>query len=522
MNSRLLLVFFISKRQLVKTIEKVQKIVQKRTNSESHMASCVRRWKRGQIMSLFSTLLADGGYACYSLGCPFINREYDGCKPWSDNFTDNVKQLNSYYAKSFNRKYCNNYLSVSTFKTGSTRKEFNVKEVKRLYVDLDAHDNPFNLDEAKLLTNYMIDNWFDDLELPEPNYIIFSGHGLQVLFTLNACDDVDEWKRYQTALLKTCQKLLKDLKEHSLSDASIVAVEHEPEIDNLKDASRVLRVPNTTNYKPDYEYVDVKLLYQNEDHAYTLNELNANYTAFSNDNLGSKKEKKKNQKKTKSEPSEREVDMSGIDMNDKQGIDPHFFEIIDKTIRPRLSDLETLIRLRNEAGINGGYRNNLIAIYIPTLVSCGYKNEDVVKEAHRINSLFNKPLKQAEVNDWLNSCLKKKEIVNVDGKKGVSRVYYRFYTNTIIDKLQITQEEQESMQVLCSEALKKKRSRDKQKDVQNANRREVYKEKTAEKRKAKEERNNRIHKLSADGLSVRQIAKQLGVNASTVSRVLNI
>ena len=471
-------------------------------------------------MSLFSTLLVNGGYACYSLGCPFINREYDGCKPWSDNLTDDVKQLNNFHANSFNRKYCNNYLSVSTFRNGSSRRESNVKEVKRLYIDMDAHDNPINLDEAKLLASYMIDNWFDECELPEPNYIIFSGHGLQILFTLDGCNSAPEWKRYQTALLKTCQDLLKDLKEHSLSEASVVAVEHDVSIDNLKDAARVLRVPNTTNYKPNQEYVDVKLLYSNEDNAYTLNELNTNYEAFSDDNLVTEEKKKKTQKKTKSEPTERDVDLSGIDMDGKQSIDPHFFEIIEKTIKPRLSDLETLIRLRNEAGINGGYRNNLIAIAIPTLVSCGYKNDDVVKEAHRINSLFNKPLKNAEVNDWLNSCLKKKEIINADGKKGVSRVYYRFYTSTIIDKLQITKEEQDSMQVLCSEALKKKRSREKQKDVQNANRREVYAQKTAEKRKTKEERNNRIRKLSADGLSARQIAKQLGVNASTVSRVL--
>ena len=472
-------------------------------------------------MSLFSTLLVNGGYACYSLGCPFINREYDGCKPWSDNLTDDVKQLNNFHANSFNRKYCNNYLSVSTFRNGSSRRESNVKEVKRLYIDMDAHDNPINLDEAKLLASYMIDNWFDECELPEPNYIIFSGHGLQILFTLDGCNSVPEWKRYQTALLKTCQDLLKDLKEHSLSEASVVAVEHDVSIDNLKDAARVLRVPNTTNYKPNQEYVDVKLLYSNEDHAYTLNELNTNYEAFSDDNLVTEEKKKKTQKKTKSEPSERDVDLSRIDMDDKQGIDPHFFEIIEKTIKPRLHDLETLIHLRNDAGIVGGYRNNLIAIYIPTLVSCGYKNEDVIKEAHRVNSLFSKPLKRAEVNDWLNSCLKKKEIVNADGVKGVSRVYYRFYTNTIIDKLQITKEEQDSMQVLCSEALKKKRSREKQKDVQNANRREVYKEKTADKRKVKEERNKRIHELSADGMSARQIAKTVGVSVGTVSKVLN-
>lgn len=472
--------------------------------------------ERGQNMSLFTTLLSNGGYACYSLGCPFINL----AKPWRDNLTDDVKKLNSYHASSFNRKCCNQYLSISTFWNGSSRRESNVKEVKRLYIDMDAHDNPINLDEAKLLSDYMMDNWFDELELPEASYIIFSGHGLQVLFTLDGCDNVLEWKRYQTALLNTCQDLLKDLKEHSLSEASVVAVEHELEIDNLKDAARVLRVPNTINFKPNQEYVDVKLLYSNEDHAYTLNELSTNYEAFSNDKLGAKKEKKKTQKKTKSEPTERDVDMSGIDMNEKQGIDPHFFEIIEKTIKPRLTDLETLIRLRNEAGTDSGYRNNLIAICIPTLVSCGYKNDDVVKEAHRINSLFNKPLKNAEVNDWLNSCLKKKEIVSSDGGKGFSRVYYRFYTNTIIDKLQITLKEQESMKVLCSEALKKKRSRDKQKDIQNANRREVYAQKTADKRKAKEERNNRIHELSSDGMSVRQIAKQLGVNASTVSRVL--
>ena len=254
---------------------------------------------------------------------------------------------------------------------------------------------------------------------------------------------------------------------------------------------------------------------------YTLNELNANYEAFSDENLVAKKEKKKNQKKNKSEPTERDVDLSGIDMDGKHSIDPNFFEIIEKTIKPRLSDLETLIRLRNEAGTDSGYRNNLIAIYIPTLVSCGYKNDYVVKEAHRINSLFNKPLKQAEVNDWLNSCLKKKEIVSADGKKLVSRVYYRFYTNTIIEKLQITKEEQEEMQVLCSEGLKKKRSRERQKDVQNANRREVYAQKTADKRKAKEERNKHINELSADGMSVRQIAKTIGVSVGTVSKVLN-
>lgn len=463
-------------------------------------------------MSLFSTLLSGGGYACYSLG-----RTYDNRKSWTDNLVDSVEQLNMYHDNDYKRNQFNNYLSVSTFKSGRSRCEANVKEVKRLYLDMDAHDNPINLDEAKLLANYLIDNWFDECELPEPNYIIFSGRGLQVLFTLVGCTNVTEWKPYQTALLNSCQKLLEELKHHSLSEASVVAVEHDVSIDMLKDASRVHRVPNTTNLKSN---VAAKLLYANEDHVYTLNELNANYEAFSNDNLVTEKKKKKTQKKIKSEPSERDVDMSGIDMNEKQGIDPHFFEIIEKTIKPRLSDLETLIKLRNEAGIDGGYRNNLIAIAIPTLVSCGYKNDDVVKEAHRINALFNKPLKNAEVNDWLNSCLKKKEIVNADGKKGVSRVYYRFYTNTIIDKLQITKEEQDSMQVVCSEALKKKRSRDKQKDVQNANRREVYKEKTADKRKAKEERNNRIKELSADGMSVRQIAKQLGVNASTVSRVL--
>lgn len=472
-------------------------------------------------MSLFSTLLSNGGYACYSLGCPFADQGYNNGKQWTDNLVDSVETLNMYHSDNSNREYRNNYLSISTFKTGYRRREFNVKEVKRLFVDMDAHEKPINFDEAKLLANYMIDNWFDGEELPEPNYIIFSGRGLQVLFTLNGCDNVPEWKQYQTALLKCCQKLLEELKHHSLSEASVVALEHNVSIDDLKDATRVMRVPDTTNLKVN---VDAKLLYSNEANEYTLDELSTSYIVFNKDNLGpieEKKKSKKTKKKAKSEPSERDVDMSRIDMDGKQVIDPHFFEIIEKTIKPRLSDLETLIRLRNEAGTDSGYRNNLIAVYIPTLVSCGYKNDEVVEEAHRINSLFNKPLKNAEVNDWLNSCLKKKEIVNADGVKGVSRVYYRFYTNTIIEKLQITKEEQDSMQVLCSEALKKKRSRDKQKDVQNANRREVYKEKTAEKRKAKEERNKRIHELSADGMSVRQIAKQLGVSVGTVSKVLN-
>lgn len=471
--------------------------------------------KEDKKMSLFSTLLSDGGFACYCL-C----RVYNDRKEWKNNLTDSLEQLNIYRAGNLD---WNNYLSVSTFKRNSRRCESNVKEVKRLYVDMDAHENPINYDEAKVLANYMLDNWFDEEELPEPNYIVFSGRGLQILFTLNGCDNVPEWKQYQSALLNICQKLLENLKNYSLSEASDVAVEHNVSIDDLKDAARVMRMPDTVNLK---QNVEAKLLYENEEHEYTLNELNTTFTAFSNDNLVTIEEKKskktkKTQKKTKSEPTERNVDMSNIDMDDKQIVDPNFLKIIENTIKPRLFDLETLIRVRNEAGIDDGYRNNLIAIYIPTLVSCGYKNDYVVKEAHRINSLFNKPLKQAEVNDWLNSCLTKKEVVNLGGEKSVMRVYYRFYTNTIIEKLQITKEEQESMKVLCDEALKKKRSREKQKDVQNANRREVYKEKTADKRKAKEERNKRIHELSADGMSARQIAKQLGVNASTVSRVLS-
>lgn len=477
--------------------------------------------ERGQNMSLFTTLLSNGGYASYSLG----SLTNDGRKKWRDNLTDSVEQLNIYRAD--NRMDCNNYLSVSTFKNGKTRSEWNVKEVKRLYVDMDAHENPINLDEAKLLRDYILENWLDGEELPEPSYVIFSGRGLQFLFTLTGCNNVPEWQRYQSALLNACQKLLEELKHHSLSEASIVADEHNVSIDMLKDAARVMRVPDTKNQKVN---VDTELLYENEANEYTLNELNTTFTAFSDDNLPTieeKKTKKKTKsdkgkkKKTKSEPTERNVDMSNIDMDDKQIVDPNFLKIIENTIKPRLFDLETLIRVRNEAGIDDGYRNNLIAIYIPTLVSCGYKNDYVVKEAHRINSLFNKPLKRAEVNDWLNSCLKKKEIVNADGVKGVGRVYYRFYTNTIIEKLQITPEEQEKMQVLCDEKLKKKRNREKNKERQNANRREVYKEKTADKCKAKEERNKRIHELSADGMSARQIAKQLGVNVSTVSRVLN-
>lgn len=471
-------------------------------------------------MSLFTTLLSDGGYASYSLG----SLTNDGRKKWRDNLTDSVEQLNIYRAD--NRMDCNNYLSVSTFKNGKTRSEWNVKEVKRLYVDMDAHENPINLDEAKLLRDYILENWLDGEDLPEPNYIIFSGRGLQFLFTLTGCNNVPEWQRYQSALLNACQKLLEELKLHSLSEASIVADEHNVSIDMLKDAARVMRVPDTKNQKVN---VDTELLYENEANEYTLNELNTTFTAFSDDNLPTIEEKKtqkktkskEKKKKAKSEPNERDVDMSRIDMADKQCVDPNFLKIIENTIKPRLFDLETLIRVRNEAGIDDGYRNNLIAIYIPTLVSCGYKNEYIIKEAHRINSLFNKPLKRAEVNDWLNSCLKKKEIFNADGQKGVSRVYYRFYTNTIIEKLQITPEEQESMKVLCDEKLKRKRNREKNKDKQNANRREVYAQKTADKRKAKEERNNRIHELNANGMSVRQIAKQLGVNASTVSRVLN-
>ena len=123
------------------------------------------------------------------------------------------------------------YFGVSTFDTGSSRKVSNVKYVNSFFLDLDCGTNKDYPSQRDALND--LRRFVNKLSLPKP-VMVSSGNGVHVYWTLATPCPVDVWLPVALRLKKLCV-------EHGLqADAAVTA-----------DAARILRIPNTHNYKSD-------------------------------------------------------------------------------------------------------------------------------------------------------------------------------------------------------------------------------------------------------------------------------
>lgn len=133
-----------------------------------------------------------------------------------------------------------------------------------------------------------------------------------------------------------------------------------------------------------------------------------------------------------------------------------------------------------------GYRTKACLIVYAAYLSSGHSGEEAWEAVLRINQLFGKKkLSEKELENTMRSCARKK---------------YKFTNKTVIQYLDMTEEEQ-SLLGFCAH----KRMTDEERE---------------KKRKIKQERNRRIISLYKSGLRQNDIAIQAGVNQSTVSRLL--
>ena len=203
-----------------------------------------------------------------------------------------------------------------------------------------------------------------------------------------------------------------------------------------------------------------------------------------------------------------------------KGVSQKLRYFLETIIATRIEDLETLIEVRNRNGITDGYRNKLVFIYTATLSSLGYSKQDAWEELEILNKLFIQPLSKKELNNCLNTCYEKKLRAFKNDMRVLERTYYKFKTQTIIDMLDIAESEQEELKILVGQKIRTRRNWSKNGKKYNSKRRKAYAQATESKRKSKEKRNKEILELSKQGLSTREIAKQVGLNQSTVVRIL--
>ena len=122
------------------------------------------------------------------------------------------------------------YFALATFGIEDNRQATNAQYVKSLFIDMDGYAS--KKDAAFALNAFLEKTGLGALGTP---YVVGSGGGLHCYWPLHAAVPVDSWKPVAENFKRLC-------KQESLAiDMTVTA-----------DAARVLRVPETTNFKKKY------------------------------------------------------------------------------------------------------------------------------------------------------------------------------------------------------------------------------------------------------------------------------
>jgi len=172
-----------------------------------------------ETKTFLKRVLGDDGFYCV---CAFSDeRRIQKLYPSIDAVVDASKDLDE---QGFDI-----YFGLSTFETGQSRKADNVKNIRSFFLDLDCGPSKEYPTQKDALTDLI--RFCKTLSLPKP-VMVSSGNGVHVYWLLSESVIVDDWLPVATRLKKLCV-------EHKLLADPVVTA----------DVARILRVPNTHNYK---------------------------------------------------------------------------------------------------------------------------------------------------------------------------------------------------------------------------------------------------------------------------------
>ena len=353
----------------------------------------------------------------YKTSKGFVSIAFADEKTWTE-YIYRIKEFGTQMTLFENNKNLNIYSSVNTFYQPKRNFE-NLYNLNSLFCDIDCVVHDISIKHAyKELWRL-----WDSGVIPEPSLVINSGRGLHVYWHLDNCyastkNNISFVPTYQALLNRFAQKL-------AYLGADFKASE----------PSRVLGVPDTFNIKsntqrkiikPMIDLVERDILHQ-EDIRYKIIELANVYL-------------EKREYREKSVTHERRK-----------------LKFNELTLAfSRMEDYKSLIKIRNKARINEGYRNQLLYNY-------GLENIDYTKtkinlneSLTEINGLFRKPLDEREVIGVIKSLEKSK--------------FKKIRNQTIIEQLEISTQEQQIMKTLIEREIKVSRYVEKKKQaIRNEN-----------------------------------------------------
>lgn len=340
----------------------------------------------------------------------------------------------------------NIYITLNTFYKPCRRLEC-IKELNFVYIDLDYYKTKYT--KEQVIMN-LESNYFNKI-IPATNYIIDSGRGLALLWSINKVPSqaLPLWKAIE-------EYLYNQLKEFGADRQAL-------------DATRVLRVPGSINSKSK----TVVSIIDEYDYIYDLREIQKEYLP----ELKPKEKKKGRPKKVNYVYRERSL----------------YFA--------RIQDITKLCELR-EYDLRG-HREIILFLYRYYLCSFTEDVQKALEDVLELNSMFIYPLKEKEVIRATRSA----EKCYLDNNKE-----YRYKNDTLIELLEITEDEEIQMSTIISKTEYKRRN--------NEYNKKKYKEKLKVEGKLskKEEvkvRREKIKDLLAEGLSQKEIYNLLKISKRT-------
>ena len=381
----------------------------------------------------------------------------------------------------------NIYITANSFFKPSRTIE-SIRKLNALYIDLDYYKIEKYKDyTAEEMIEVLEEKYFGE-SIPKPTMITSTGRGLGIYWAINNLPYM------ALPLWSSVQKyILYKLKPVGADSISI-------------DASRLLRLCGTTNLK---SKKGTYIIYSNESTVYNLRELQKRYLPI----LTKKKAKVKKHSSS------------------KEGRIISFYNLHNLHFA-RLKDLVKLVEMRNGFCRNNdgvlvqkGSREKLVFLY--RYWSCCYTADPkaALESTLEFNSKFNLPLKESEVIEasksaekayeaWLEHQNKKKNKLNDKVEKEAETKFdgYNYRNKTLIAMLNITEEEMQELSTIIT--LEEKRRRDKANRWNKRRDEEGLTKKQREMKILKE----KVNELSREGLSIRKIAKKLGVGVATVHR----
>lgn len=323
-----------------------------------------------------------------------------------------------------------------------------LKELKAQFIDLDIYKTKFT--KEQILMN-LEENYFNK-SIPRPNLIVDSGRGLYLIWLLNSVPSkaLPLWKAIEEYLYSVLKPFGADRQ--------------------ALDPTRVLRVPGSINSKSNSV---VKIL-DEYDYIYDLREIQNEFLPELDERV---KKRRGRPKKTVFIHRERSLYYARI-------------QDITKLCELRKYDLK-------------GHRELILFLYRYYLCYFLEDTQKALEDVLELNSMFIYPLSEKEVTRSTRSA----EKVYLDKNKD-----YKYKNSTLIDLLEISEDEEKYMTTIISNKELKRRN--------NEYNKKKYKEKLKEEGKltAKEkvsQRRAKIKDLLEEGLKQKDICLQLNISKRT-------